>query len=399
MTGRGLAFAGAAFLALAASIGIHLGAGAIGPSAETDVQIAGGETMQAAALGSGFESLVAAGDRLSPVEAETGAVAPADDASAEPVDAAASDPAREPDMPLPTEPAPATDQAVPAPSTQAAQSPSQTTPAAPAATSQALSSAPADAVTPVPGAAPMIAQPATTEPAATPAAPPSASAEQSVAAQAPEIAVVAPVQTSDVVEARPDEPVLPIPQARPFRQIDVDRARAAEERRVARAAERQRQAEQQRQAERQRQADRQRRAQQQQQRATRQQAQGAQQGQANRNARAGRADGQAQGRSANRREGNRRAREAGNAAASNYPGRVHAKIRRTRQRAAGGRGTVRVRFSIGGSGGLAGVSVAASSGSAAVDRAAVDHIRRAAPFPAPPPGAQRRFVIPIEIRR
>lgn len=395
MTGRRLAIAGAAFLALAASIGIHLGAGAIGPSAETDVQIAGGETMQAAALGSGFESLVAAGDRLSPVEAETEAVAPADDASAEPVDAAASDQANEPDTPLPTGPAPATDQALPAPSNQATQSRSQTTPAAPAAAPQALSSAPTDAVTPVPGAAPMIAQPATTEPAA----PPSASAEQSVAAQAPEIAAVAPVQTSDVVEARPDEPVLPIPQARPFRQIDVDRARAAEQRRVARAAERQRQSEQQRQAERQRQADRQRRAQQQQQRATRQQAQGAQQGQANRNARAGRADGQAQGRSANRREGNRRAREAGNAAASNYPGRVYAKIRRTRQRAAGGRGTVRVRFSIGGSGGLAGVSVAASSGSAAVDRAAVDHIRRAAPFPAPPPGAQRRFVIPIEIRR
>lgn len=346
MTGRGLASAGAALMALAASIGIHLAAGAIGPPAEPAVEIAGGETMQAAALGAGFESLVAAGDRLSPVEAETEAVAPTDDTGAEPVDAAPSDAATEPDTPLPTEPAPATAQS-----------------------------------------------------AATPAATPSVSAQPLPAAQAPEIAALAPVQTSDVVEARPDEPVLPIPQARPFRQIDVDRARAAEQRRVARAAERQRQAEQQRQAQRQRQADRQRRAQQQQQRATRQQAQGARQGQANRNAQAGRADGQAQANRPNARQGNQGARNAGNAAASNYPGKVYAKIRRTRQRAAGGRGTVRVRFAIGGNGGLAGVSVASSSGSAAVDRAAVDHIRRAAPFPAPPPGAQRRFVIPIEIRR
>lgn len=363
MTGRGFTFAGAALMALVASIGIHLGAGAIGPSAEPELQIAGGETMQAAALGAGFESLVAEGDRLSPVEAEAEAVTPADDASAEPVDAKASDVASEPETSVPTEPAPATDQAAVAAPAAADKVPSQTVATAPPATSQA---------------------------AIAPVAPPSVSAEPLLAAQAPEIAAVAPVQPSDVVEARPDEPVLPVPQARPFRQVDVDRARAAE---------RQRQAEQQRQAERQRQADRQRRTEQQQQRATRQQARGTQQGQANRNARAGRADGQAQGRSTNSREGNRRAREAGNAAASNYPGKVYAKIRRTRQRAAGGRGTVRVRFSIGGSGGLAGVSVAASSGSASVDRAAVDHIRRAAPFPAPPPGAQRRFVIPIEIRR
>jgi len=339
MTGRGLAFAGAALMAVAASIGIHLGAGAIVLSAEPEVQIAGGATMQAAALGSGFESLVAPGDRLSPVDAVTETVTPADNASAEPVDATASDTASEPETSVPTEPAPVSDRAAVAAPAAADQSPLQTIAAAPPATSQA---------------------------AIAPVSSPSVSAERLPASQAPEIAALAPVPTSDVVEARPDEPVLPIPQARPFRQVDVDRARAAE---------------------------------QQQQRATRQQARGTQQGQANRNARAGRADGQAQGSNANRSEGNRRAREAGNAAASNYPGRVYAKIRRTRQRAAGGRGTVRVRFSIGGSGGLAGVSVAASSGSATVDRAALDHIRRAAPFPAPPPGAQRRFVIPIEIRR
>lgn len=380
MTGRGLAFAGAALLALAASLGIHLGAGAIGPSAEPAVEIAGGETMQAAALGSGFESLVAAGDRLSPVDAETEAVAPAENAGVEPVDAVASEAAGEPDTPLPTEPAPATDQAVAVPSAEATQSPSQATPT--------------DAASPVPGAVPTISTPAAV---ADPVAAPNVSAVQPPATQAPEVAAVAPVRTSDVVEARPDEPVLPIPQARPFRQIDVDRARAEQQRRAARA-ERQRQAEQQRQAERQRAAERQRRAQEQQ-RTTRQQARGAEQGQADRNAQAGRADGQAQGRSANARQGNERARQAGNAAASNYPGKVYAKIRRTRQRSAGGRGTVRVSFSIAGNGGLAGISVAASSGTAAVDRAAVDHIRRAAPFPAPPPGAQTQFVIPIEIRR
>ncbi|SOE18873.1 outer membrane transport energization protein TonB [Hoeflea halophila] len=90
---------------------------------------------------------------------------------------------------------------------------------------------------------------------------------------------------------------------------------------------------------------------------------------------------------------------AGNAAASNYAGKVYARIARTRQRNAGGRGVVQVRFNVSPSGQAVRISVARSSGNARVDSAAVAHVKRASPFPKPPSGAQTRFVIPIEFRR
>lgn len=89
---------------------------------------------------------------------------------------------------------------------------------------------------------------------------------------------------------------------------------------------------------------------------------------------------------------------SGNAAASNYPGRVMQRLSRVPRPRAGARGTVVVAFRVSGGGGLAGVSVARSSGSGALDRAAVNMIRSAAPFPAPPPGARRSFSISIEGR-
>ncbi|MGR3321105.1 MAG: TonB family protein [Pseudooceanicola sp.] len=92
------------------------------------------------------------------------------------------------------------------------------------------------------------------------------------------------------------------------------------------------------------------------------------------------------------------AAEAGNAAASNYPGLVYRTISRVRKPRLNRRGTTRVAFSISASGGLAGVSVAGSSGSSNLDEAALTLVRRAAPFPAPPAGAQRSFVIPIQFR-
>lgn len=81
----------------------------------------------------------------------------------------------------------------------------------------------------------------------------------------------------------------------------------------------------------------------------------------------------------------------GQAAAAAYPGQVLRQITRLRPQRAPARGTVLVRFAIAGSGALADVGVAQSSGSAALDRLALDHIRRAAPFPAPPAGAQTAF--------
>ncbi|MCA0206425.1 MAG: TonB family protein [Proteobacteria bacterium] len=81
----------------------------------------------------------------------------------------------------------------------------------------------------------------------------------------------------------------------------------------------------------------------------------------------------------------------GNAAASNYPGQVMQRIQRVRRARVNARGTAVVAFTIAAGGGLAGVQIVRASGSAVLDQAALDHIRRAAPFPAPPEGAQRQF--------
>ncbi|NUB46179.1 TonB family protein [Fertoebacter nigrum] len=82
---------------------------------------------------------------------------------------------------------------------------------------------------------------------------------------------------------------------------------------------------------------------------------------------------------------------AGNARASNYGGQVLRQISRTKKPKAPARGTVVVGFTIADSGGLAGVQVLRSSGAPALDAVALDHIRRAAPFPAPPEGAKRSY--------
>jgi protein TonB len=92
------------------------------------------------------------------------------------------------------------------------------------------------------------------------------------------------------------------------------------------------------------------------------------------------------------------AKQAGNAAVSNYPGQVMRRISRLAKPRVRAKGTAVIAFSVSSGGGLAGVSVARSSGSAELDRAAVSLIRRAAPFPRPPSGAQRQFSIQIKGR-
>ncbi|MEE4118282.1 MAG: TonB family protein [Paracoccaceae bacterium] len=62
------------------------------------------------------------------------------------------------------------------------------------------------------------------------------------------------------------------------------------------------------------------------------------------------------------------------------------------------RGAARVTFRVAGSGALAGASLSRSSGSAALDRAALTVVRRAAPFPPPPAGAARTFTVEIRGR-
>ncbi|MEL7278996.1 MAG: TonB family protein [Pseudomonadota bacterium] len=88
--------------------------------------------------------------------------------------------------------------------------------------------------------------------------------------------------------------------------------------------------------------------------------------------------------------------QTGNAAASNYPGQVMQRLSRVSRPRVGTKGTARISFSVSSSGGLAGLSVSKSSGSARLDQAALSMVRRAAPFPAPPPGARRNFSINIQ---
>lgn len=104
---------------------------------------------------------------------------------------------------------------------------------------------------------------------------------------------------------------------------------------------------------------------------------------------------------------NARANTSGNAAISNYPGKIVAKLRRSlrypsearRQRL---RGEVHVRFIVTQGGGVGGISVVRSSGSPVLDRAAVETVQRAAPFPTIPAGAGRTswpFTVPLAFTR
>ena len=113
-------------------------------------------------------------------------------------------------------------------------------------------------------------------------------------------------------------------------------------------------------------------------------------GNAPQSARRGSAEGSERARGAETTSG-ASASAPGNAAVSNYPGEVMRRIQRTRQQRTSARGRAVVSFTVGADGALASVGVQRSSGSAELDRIAQDHIRRAAPFPPPPAGAQRAF--------
>lgn len=122
-------------------------------------------------------------------------------------------------------------------------------------------------------------------------------------------------------------------------------------------------------------------------------------GNAKANAAAGATDGQAgaKARAAADRQA-AAAASAANAAASNYPGQVMARIARLPRPRTSSRGSATIAFTIAGNGGLSGARVAASSGSAQLDQAALELVRRASPFPPPPIGAQRSFSIRIKGR-
>ncbi len=91
-------------------------------------------------------------------------------------------------------------------------------------------------------------------------------------------------------------------------------------------------------------------------------------------------------------------KKAGNAAVTNYPGRINRHIAKRGRPSVGVKGRAVIRFTIAANGRLTSASVVRSSGSAKLDRAALQLIRRAAPFPRPPAGAQRSFSIGINGR-
>lgn len=101
---------------------------------------------------------------------------------------------------------------------------------------------------------------------------------------------------------------------------------------------------------------------------------------------------------------NRQSRSSG-AAFSSYAGRIAAHLRRYKRypnSAGRARGTARVAFSVSRGGSLTRVRLVASSGNAALDRAAVEMVRRASPFPAIPAGVNRSsasFAVPIRFQR
>jgi protein TonB len=85
-------------------------------------------------------------------------------------------------------------------------------------------------------------------------------------------------------------------------------------------------------------------------------------------------------------------------AAATYGNVVMRKISRTRRERIRARGTAIVQFQVASSGQLGSIGIVQSSGNADLDSAAMNHIRRTAPFPAPPTGAVTSFTIPIEWR-
>lgn len=125
---------------------------------------------------------------------------------------------------------------------------------------------------------------------------------------------------------------------------------------------------------------------------------GSQRGNGDRNERRGAASGTETG-IATRANGTAGAGEApGNGATENYGGKVLRRILATRKAKAPAEGVAIVGFTIAPDGTLARVRMMRSSGSAELDAVALDHIRRAAPFPKPPGGLKKEWSFVFEGR-
>lgn len=349
-------------IAIAGSLALHAGAVIwLGPG-EDAIDVAGGASAEIAMLGNAFQDSLAAGatsETVEPVETESEAVPPVQpeaqsDAAPDPVQPAPPETAAQP-VEQAQEPA-ATEPVDEAPTDRAREPPLQ--PAEPASRPEASEPQAAEPAEPIPGDI-AIAALLPTEPSAV---------------QYPsDSAAIEPVE-------EPDDPVTPqsapCPTPRP-EQVAAAPRREAQPREAPDRKEEQ----------------------------PKRTAAGAG-GSAEQNARRGSADGSSQARQASSGVSGR-SREAGNAAASNYPGKVYAKLRRSLRYPAEARrkrirGEVHVRFTVSRSGGVGSVSVARSSGSSVLDGAAIDTVRRAAPFPEIPAAAGRSswsFTVPLAFTR
>ncbi|WP_371156431.1 TonB family protein [Jannaschia sp. 2305UL9-9] len=178
----------------------------------------------------------------------------------------------------------------------------------------------------------------------------------------PSTVATAPV-TADIVEPLPEamQDGIVVRSARPTTRPQSVERRAAEVERT-REAERERQ--------------------------TRQAAPAPERGNAQTNQRAG---SQQRGTGQTRQSGQGRAQQAGNAAVSNYPGVIASCVSRAATRARGGRGSVRISFSVNGSGRVGGVSASGDPGLARAVTRAIQGAR----CPPPPPGARTSFTLPV----
>lgn len=126
-----------------------------------------------------------------------------------------------------------------------------------------------------------------------------------------------------------------------------------------------------------------------------------------RDAKAGASDGGSSATGAVQRSEQRAASAAGNAAVSNYPGKIASRLRRSLRYPSEAKrkritGEVHVRFVVHANGAAGGIAIVRSSGSPILDRAAVETVQRAAPFPAIPSEAGRNswpFTIPLAFTR
>lgn len=110
----------------------------------------------------------------------------------------------------------------------------------------------------------------------------------------------------------------------------------------------------------------------------------------------GTADGQSNSPGGQARSNPSTSKVQGNAAASNYSGTVRRKIHRAKRQRVNIKGVALVSFNIAPNGTISGARVARSSGSAKLDRIALSQVRRASPFPPPPPGARTSYSVEIK---